>query len=242
MSRTHKVFVAYPIYDKADPRAQMSKDRHCAYSKLCDVETFSLIGDSAISRARDKSINVFLKSDCEYYMTWDCDIEVIDFPDKASIFDIWVQAIQEGKELIGGLVAKTGQVPSRHGWNIASVPVNGDDLNGQERWVEMQFLGGALTFMPRATVQKIYDAHHELEYDAVGFGDGGVERALYLECISTQPNGKKKRLTEDWAFCDRFRKIGGKIHADKQVMTIHWGLKGWVVRPELERYSNVGCF
>jgi FkbM family methyltransferase len=40
-------------------------------------------------------------------------------------------------------------------------------------------------------------------------------------------NGKKRFLTEDWNFCYRYRKLGGKIFADTQVILRHAGRAVW---------------
>lgn len=86
---------------------------------------------------------------------------------------------------------------------------------------EVSEIGGAFVLLKRSCVERMIQAYPELEYD----GERGVtEYALYDPIIINK--GKewpRRRLSEDYAFCYRWRKLGGKVYVLLDVRLSHVG-------------------
>ena len=80
---------------------------------------------------------------------------------------------------------------------------------------EVTSVGAAFTLIRRDCVEKMIAAYPELEY--VG-GDGKIGYGLFLPAIEN-----RRWLPEDFAFCQRWRKIGGKVYICPDVPLGHIG-------------------
>lgn len=89
-------------------------------------------------------------------------------------------------------------------------------------FMEMRDVGFAFVCHTREVVEKLCDAYPELKYQA---GDGSIESALFLEIVDRDTIPEGERLSEDYSFCRRWRRIGGKIWADPYAGIGHLGTK-----------------
>ncbi len=83
---------------------------------------------------------------------------------------------------------------------------------------EIPFVGGAFVMISRNCVEKMAEAYKDLAYD---MDDGIVEYAVF-DPIILQGN-TRRRLSEDYAFCHRWRKIGGKTEVKMDIDLGHTG-------------------
>lgn len=75
---------------------------------------------------------------------------------------------------------------------------------------ELTHVGGAFVMTTRKCVQAVWDAHPELEFDRT---ETDVERAIYDPIFITPgPEWPRRRLGEDYSFCYRWAKLGGKVY------------------------------
>lgn len=89
--------------------------------------------------------------------------------------------------------------------------------------VKYREVGAAFVLISRDCAQRIWDAHPELEFDS----DGGVlERAVFDPLIIGEAP-KRRRLSEDFAFCHRWRAIGGEIWLMPDIVLQHAGRAVW---------------
>lgn len=86
---------------------------------------------------------------------------------------------------------------------------------------EVSEVGGAFVMMTRECCQKLVDAHPELQYH----GDENViEYGIYDPMyIKGDSGGPIRRLSEDYAVCYRWRKLGGKVEVLLDVTLQHVG-------------------
>lgn len=89
--------------------------------------------------------------------------------------------------------------------------------------IECTDVGMAFAMISKECAQKMADAYPDLVFD-------GDERTLEYDLfhpriIGTAP--KRRRLSEDFAFCHRWRAIGGKIHLMPEVVLQHAGRAVW---------------
>jgi len=85
-------------------------------------------------------------------------------------------------------------------------------------------VGGAFVMLSRACVERMIAAYPELAFDE---DSGAVEYDLFCPVIIRKPGGGRRRLPEDYAFCHRWRKIGGKIFLMPDIGLDHVGQKTW---------------
>lgn len=84
---------------------------------------------------------------------------------------------------------------------------------------EIPYVGGAFVMISRECSNRMVESYSNLEYIAP---DGEIEHAVFDPFILKE-NEQKRRLSEDYAFCYRWRKIGGKVEAKMDVTLTHTG-------------------
>jgi hypothetical protein len=81
--------------------------------------------------------------------------------------------------------------------------------------IEVTGIGTGFLLVTRACVERMVSAYPELVFDP---GEGQTEYALFDPVITN-----KRRYSDDFAFCWRWRKIGGKVHVLPSVRLAHVG-------------------
>lgn len=97
-------------------------------------------------------------------------------------------------------------------------------------------VGGAFFLIKKEVAERMISSYPDLEYDVA---PGITEFALFDPIIL---NGKiKRRLSEDYAFCHRWRKIGGKIEMLTDVVLSHTGSHTFSgsVEESLQHYEDM---
>lgn len=86
---------------------------------------------------------------------------------------------------------------------------------------EVSAVGAAFMMVSRNCAQRVVDAHPELEFD---FSDTIVECAVFDPIIINKGlEYPRRRLSEDYSFCHRWKKLGGKIEVLLNVKLGHTG-------------------
>lgn len=84
---------------------------------------------------------------------------------------------------------------------------------------EIPYVGGAFVMISRECAGRMVKSYTDLQYIAP---DGEIEHAIFDPLIIKETS-QKRRLSEDYAFCYRWRKIGGKVEAKMDVTLTHTG-------------------
>jgi hypothetical protein len=87
-------------------------------------------------------------------------------------------------------------------------------------FLEVRDVGFAFVCLKREVIDRLCAAYPELKYQT---GDGSDQYALFLDIIDRDTVPEGERLGEDYSFCRRWRKIGGKIWLDSHAALGHWG-------------------
>lgn len=82
---------------------------------------------------------------------------------------------------------------------------------------EIPFVGGAFLMISRSCAERMAASYTELEYKNL---DGDTDYAVFDPIILMEG---RRRLSEDYAFCYRWRKIGGKVEVKMDVNLGHTG-------------------
>lgn len=177
-----------------------------------DVEWGRLEYSPDICLSRAKIIGSFLRSTaCTHLLMVDDDMgwDSLDV----------IRLIGHGKDF----VAAAGPKKLGGGPQFAFSSMNGEgtDTNGLMRVREV---GGAFALLTRDACLRMVQQYREL-----GFGDGShfqPETALYDPIIVDGRYGRQRKF-EDYAFCHRWRAIGGEIYIDVNIRLKHKGSHTW---------------
>jgi hypothetical protein len=218
-----KVMIATPCY------GGMVTSEYCAsLLRLQSSENMSfqlamMDNESLIPRARNNmAMQFFFNSDCTHLVFVDADIgfprealeELVNsnlevcacpYPRKIYDFDEFKkspkESIFENMKYILNLDASAGE----------SV-----DLV-HESYVEVRNAGTGFMCISRNCIEKMIDAHPELKCDTDVFKDG---YALFDPFIDPDT---KVYLSEDYAFCRRWKDIGGSVYVNVKYNLLHQG-------------------
>lgn len=217
----YRVMIATPCMDgKYESRYVKSfKDTIVmALSAGLRLEWMQLPYHSEIAGARAKIFGAFLRSDATHLMMIDSDMGW-------QANDIF-RLIHADRDLIGAAGPKKIYSPTSPcglEFAVSNVGVDGKNLpllrEAGIGAVEVTEVGMAFMLMSRNCAEKMVAAYPELQFRANGF----TEYALYEPMIVE--NGW--RLAEDYAFCRRWRNIGGKVNLLPDIRIAHVGCHTW---------------
>lgn len=178
------------------------------------VDWFRLPGCSDLPYARSKIFGHFLRSDFT-------DMILVDDDMGWEPYDI-VRLLQLNRDFIGGVGPKKQNNPE--------YCVNSCDDYGNTIMMPMELTTGvtectevglAFMMMSKSCAERMARHYTDLEfYDK----DGVIQYGLYDGLILP---GTKRRLAEDFAFCHRWRKIGGKVEILPDIALKHCGKAVW---------------
>lgn len=167
---------------------------------------------SEVDLARSRILGAFLRSTATHLFMIDADQawDVRDF----------VRLLLADEELIAVAGVRKVSPPSfaancsdEHG---NQKPVQIDMATG---FLEVTNVGGAFVCITRSCVERMIEAYPDLAYNSA---EGREEYALFAPMIVN-----RRRLGEDFAFCERWRAIGGKIMVASDVSLRHVGKHVW---------------
>lgn len=234
MENRVKLFVGTPMYGGMC---------YGAYANSCInlVSTLNNVGigvlfyyyynDALVTRARNTIVDQFLKTDCTHLLFIDADIQ-FNPQDVISILSL-------KEDIIGGLYAK-----KMINWNkvaqvIKDVPnINPNDierfagdgvlniknpLTNTTSLQEVDEIGAGFMLIRREVFLKLANTYPQLRYI-----ENQEERYCFFPTLidnhgSVTDGGTNRYLSEDYAFCSLWRKLGGKIMLAPWIVLRHIG-------------------
>lgn len=184
------------------------------YGAQIDWAEFPYCSDIAL--ARSKLFGNFMRSKHTHLMMIDADMGW----DPNDV----VQLLMLKRDLVGAAGPKK-KYPLEFAAN--NCDDNGDilkiDMEPDTGIVECTEVGMAFMLMSKDCANKMAGEYQDLKF----VGDKGtVEYALYDSFLVGSPE-KRRRLSEDFAFCHRWRRIGGKIYLVPFIKLTHTGSWVW---------------
>ncbi len=167
----------------------------------CVVDWSRMPNCSDISYARNRMFGAFVRST-------DTDMVFIDADIAWNPTDV-VRLLTSGKDFVAGVYKrKTEQTTFAF------------DHDGSESLTEVSGVGMGFTAFTRQFALKMIEAYPELIF----CGDDGLQDyALFLPMIDERHRWR----SEDYAVCDRWRKIGGKVSIIPDIDLTHFGNRSW---------------
>jgi len=232
--RTRKIFVATPMY------GGMCGGQYCkstadlaalAANYKVDCRFFYLFNESLITRARNYLVDEFLnRSDCTHLLFIDSDIhfdpkdviallaldkDVIGgpYPKKAIKWRSVKKAIEKNPDIDVGVLEKlTG--------DYVFNPVKGTAKFSVTDPLEVLEIGTGFMLVERSVFAKMEEAYPMIRYKPDHVGQANFDGSRYIHAFfdtvidtkeSITGGGSDRYLSEDYMFCQMWRKIGGEI-------------------------------
>jgi hypothetical protein len=180
------------------------------------------VGDSLVERARQNLLRDWYYDTTDRIIVWlDSDI---GFHSQQNFLDLLYEDLQLADvDFVGGLYACKG--PQAQCSSVIESPRTTHEAN--KYMVAMRWLSTGCWAITRDSVTKMIEAFPELEYETDIHRK--LAHALFLPMlweVKDNPDDVwQKLLSEDWAFCERWKQANPekKIWADTRIITTHWG-------------------
>jgi hypothetical protein len=222
------IFLSVPILDKPEFKMVYSMYQAILSCREHKVRLFVNENDSLISRVRNVHMSLFLEEykQCDYFISIDSDLEILNCYHTNNLF---TKLISHDKEFVGGLYALKQNISAAKASSIPLDPaVDRAGIPFDKGLIPMRWLSAGCWCLKRSAIEKMANAYPALDYVGDDNVTGKPIHGLYnpdifeIEDVASKQKFKKY-LSEDWAFCERWRKIGGEIYADTSVVLRHIG-------------------
>ena len=243
--RKNKLFIATPMYGgmahglyiKASLDLQNIMARYGVETKFS-----FLFNESLITRARNYLVDEFLRSDCTHMLFIDSDIHY-------NAQDV-VALLALDKDVIGGPYPKkainwknVAEAARKHpdldpreleklvGEYVFNV-VKGTKQFSVTEPLEVMEIGTGYMMIKRNVFDKLKDAFPMIHYKPDHVGQANFDGSRYIHAYfdtvidykeSITGGGSDRYLSEDYMFCQMWRKIGGQIYLCPWMRTQHIG-------------------
>jgi hypothetical protein len=243
--RQNKLFVATPMYGGMAHGLYMksSLDLQNIMNKYGIECKFSfLFNESLITRARNYLVDEFLRSNCTHMLFLDSDIsysaqdiiallaldkEVIGapYPKKAINWRNIIEAIKKNPDI------EVDEVQKLVGDYVFNV-VKGTKSFSVTEPLEVMEIGTGYMLIKREVFDKMKEAYPQIHYKPDHVGQKNFDGSRYIHAYfdtvidykdSITGGGSDRYLSEDYMFCQMWRKIGGQIFLCPWMKTQHVG-------------------
>jgi hypothetical protein len=179
---------------------------------------FSVDNESLITRARNRCVHTFLESDATHLMFVDADIGFSPFDVFRMLLhdeDIVVASYpKKGLDWEALVDRKVDSVLEARAITIQHVVNVASELEGSSL-LEVLDAGTGFMVIKREVIDRMIEANPEWAY---GHEAGGVWHAIF-DCEIDDG----RYLSEDYTFCRRWQRLGGKILLDPEIILTHTG-------------------
>jgi hypothetical protein len=244
--QTKKLFVATPMYGGQNHGLYM---KACLdLQGLClqygvQIKFSFLFNESLITRARNYLVDEFLdRSDCTHMLFIDSDVnfnpqdviallaldkDVIGgpYPKKAIKWRSVKKAVEKNPDIEPQLLEKVAG-------DFVFNPVKGTAQFTVSEPLDVLEIGTGFMMIKREVFDKMKEAYPEIKYKPDHVGQANFDGTRYIHAyfdtvIDTKDSitggGSDRYLSEDYMFCQMWRKIGGQIFLCPWMRTAHIG-------------------
>lgn len=197
-----------------------------------DLDVVLLGGDSLITRSRSVLVSRFLDNPRATHLMF-IDADIAFAPDQ------FLRLLRLDKDFAAGAYplkqidwralpgrAVKGEPLSGAGLSYVGQICAGDQLRFESGFATATYAGGGFQLIKRQVFHRLIGAHPELKFKSVHTltNERPSDDNLYalFECAIDSQSGAY--LSEDYAFCARWRALGGRIWLDLQSRLTHAGM------------------
>jgi hypothetical protein len=230
--KKQKLFIATPCYGGMVFQEWVSSTLGLLYTTLTNGIGCQIIlvgNESLVPRARNHLVAGFMASDCTHLMFIDADIQY-------NPQDV-IRLLALNKNVI------TGAYPKKQ--DDCQYVINLQDeakADSAQKIVEVKDAGTGFMMIKREVFTDMFENHPELhyetDYEGTGFAHIFGEKITDPETVSKlkknlfslfdtmhEPEDKNRYLSEDYTFCRRYQRLGGRIWLDTTIPLNHIGKK-----------------
>ncbi len=233
MTETPFIFIATPCFGGVVTQAYMQSVialmHHMAQSTT--QMTLALLGDDAlITRGRNTLVSSFLNTTTATHLLF-IDADISFAPEQVT------RLIAADKDVVAGMypikaldwertvAPRSGETMEEAALHYVGTPLPEAEAQWDGDFVTASYGGTGLILIRRAVIERLIAAHPELQYRAIHAYPRtrpapGTQYALF-ECMIDPATGLY--LSEDFAFCQRWRALGGQIWLDTAGRLTHTG-------------------
>lgn len=240
------IFLATPCYGGLVHQQYMQSVvalMNFARGRSFDVSLALLGNDSLITRSRNTLVAAFLDDPGATHLLFvDADIG-FDPPQVERM-------LRFGEDVVAGIYplklydwawGAARQEDSRNdAWEseaeralrYCGVPFQGEVAEWRGRFATAPYAGTGFMLIRRGAFERMIAAHPELEYGAVQAHPrprAGRRQYALFDCMIDTETGIY--LSEDFAFCRRWRRLGGKVWLDTEGRLSHTGMHDFIGNP-----------
>lgn len=205
--------------------------------------TLALNGqDSLITRSRNKLVSAFLDMPQATHLMF-IDADIVFRPEYVGRMLRFDQDVAAGMYPIKNfdwplarqrLAAQPGKDMGEAGLNYVGLPCTGNEREEKDGFVTGIYAGTGFMLIKRAALERLIAAHPETKYSLAHtyprVAQQSSNQYALFDCM-IEP-GTNIYLSEDFAFCRRWRQLGGKVWLDTQSRLGHIGTYRFEGTPE----------
>jgi hypothetical protein len=243
--RKNKIFVATPMYGGMAHGLYMKSSldlQNIASQYGIDIKFSFLFNESLITRARNYLVDEFLRTDFTHLLFIDSDIhynpqdviamlaldrDVIGgpYPKKSINWSNIKHAVLNNPDI------NPGELENLVGEYVFNV-VKGTNQFSVTEPLEVMEIGTGFMLIKRHVFDKMKDSYPQIHYKPDHVGQAHFDGSRYIHAYfdtvidsvgSITDGGSDRYLSEDYMFCQMWRKIGGEIFLCPWVRTQHVG-------------------
>lgn len=245
-----KFFIATPCYGGALTEPYFKSILRLVF--FCDqhkipLQFGTIANESLVPRARNTLTAFFMQSDCTHLIFIDADIEFK--------VDDFVRLFAANKEVAVGAYPKKGtNWDAIKAFSIANPTATGDEVHqaGSDYAINFEFAskesktvaiedglialkdaGTGFMMIKRECIEQMMKAHPELQYNNDLNVDKSIDKFSYALFDTMIDEGSRRYLSEDYTFCRRWQKMGGRIWLDPFINLNHYGFTCFPGNPSI---------
>ncbi len=250
MSEKPFIFIATPCFGGLVTQGYMQSvialTQHATQSPL-NLTLALLANDALITRSRNTLVSTFLNDTAATHLLFiDADISF----DPEQVF----RMLAADKDVVAGMypikaldwdIARlrpphSTESDEESALHYVGTPLTGRDVEWDGDFVTASYAGTGLILIKREVIERMIAAYPELQYGAIHSyprtkRTPATQYALF-ECMIDEETGLY--LSEDYAFCHRWRALGGQIWLDTAGKLTHTGPHSFPGNPK-PRYDAI---
>ena len=202
-----------------------------------DVSLSLLGGDALVSRARSTLVAAFMDApEATHLLFIDADISfepqqvkrLLD-ADKEFVGAFYPMKLVDWQRLPQRCV-EGGESLETAGLSYVGTLCQGEELRQDGDFATARYAGGGFQLITRQAIQRMFDAYPETHFAATHVypPPPAASPNLYALFESMIDPGNQTYISEDYAFCRRWRQLGGEIWLDLQSRLTHTGPQSFV--------------
>ncbi|MDP3746622.1 MAG: hypothetical protein Q8Q88_06185 [Phenylobacterium sp.] len=199
-------------------QSQLALQAACA-SRGVRLRTEMIGGEALIQRGRARLLAKFLNETDASHILF-CDADIGFSPD-----NLW-RLLKSGHDVVGGVYpAKTVNWEKARAaaqtYVVRFLPNPDNSVQVDDGFARVAYCGTGFLLISRKAARAVLAAHPELTAKMGDMAEGGGEAVMVFDTLIEPVTGEY--LSEDYAFCRRWRDLGGEVWVDLESPLTHVG-------------------